>query len=67
MVVKVHCGTHCLGNKFATMLKMHPPKQSHSALDNHLDPVSPTTSKWPILSREMVIRMNKMITKMKML
>ena len=44
MVVKVHCGT-VLGHKFAAMLKMRPPKQSHSALDNNLDPVSRTTSK----------------------
>ena len=44
MVVKVHCGT-VLGHKFAAMLKMRPPKPSDNALDNHLDPVSRTTSK----------------------
>ena len=44
MFVKVHCGT-VLGHKFAVMLKMLPLKQSHNALDNHLDPVSHTTSK----------------------
>ena len=44
MVVKVPCGT-VLGHKFAAMLKVRPPKQSHNALDNHLDPVSRTTSK----------------------
>ena len=32
-------------HKFAAMLKMRPPKPSHNALDNHLDPVSCTTSK----------------------
>ena len=47
MVVKVHCGT-VLGVTFAAMLKIRPPKQSHNALDNHLDPVFRTTSKWPI-------------------
>ena len=47
MVAKVHCGT-VLGVKFAAMLKIRPPKQSHNALDNHLDPVFRTTSKWPI-------------------
>ena len=31
MVIKVHCGT-AFGDKFAAMLKMRPPKQSHSAL-----------------------------------
>ena len=34
MVVKVRCGT-VLGDEFAAMLKMRPPKQSYSALDNH--------------------------------
>ena len=38
----------CLGDKFAAMLKMRPPKQSHNALDSHLDPVSRATSKWRI-------------------
>ena len=27
-------------DELAAMLKMHAPKQSHNALDNHLDPVS---------------------------
>ena len=49
MVVKVHCGT-VLGDKFAAMLKMRLPKQSHNALDNHLEPVSHATSKWRITS-----------------
>ena len=31
MIVKVHCGT-VLGDKFAAMLKLRPPKQSHNAL-----------------------------------
>ena len=31
MVVKVYCGT-VLGDAFAAMLKMSPPKQSHNAL-----------------------------------
>ena len=31
MVVKVHCGT-VLGDEFAAMLKICPPKQSHNAL-----------------------------------
>ena len=44
MVVEVHCGT-VLGHKFAAMLKVRPPKQSHNSLDNHLEPVSRTTSK----------------------
>ena len=30
VVVKVHCGT-VLGDEFAAMLKMRPPKQSHNA------------------------------------
>ena len=47
MVVKVRCGT-VLGDEFAAMLKMRPPKQSYSALDNHLDSVSRATSKWRI-------------------
>ena len=34
-----------MGDEFAAMLKMRPPKQSQNALDNHLDPVSRTTSK----------------------
>ena len=49
MVVKVHCGT-VLGDKFAAMLKMRPPKQSHNAFENHLEPVSRATSKWRITS-----------------
>ena len=48
MVVKMHSGT-VLGDEFAAMLKMCPPKQSHNVLDGHLDPVSRATSKWPIL------------------
>ena len=47
MVAKVHCGP-VLGVKSTAMLKIRPPKQSHNALDNHLDPVFRTTSKWPI-------------------
>ena len=35
-------------DKFATMLKMRASKQSHNALDNHLDRVSRATSKWRI-------------------
>ena len=31
MVVKAHCGT-VLGDEFAAMLKMRPPKQSYNAL-----------------------------------
>lgn len=46
MLVKVHRGT--VFDEFAAMLKMRPPKQSHSALDNHLDSVSRATSKWRI-------------------
>ena len=30
VVVKVHCGT-VLGDEFAAMLKMRPPRQSHNA------------------------------------
>ena len=53
MVVKVHCGA-IFGDKFAAMLKMRPPKESHNALffffalDNHLDPKFRATSKWPV-------------------
>ena len=47
MVVKVRYGT-VLGDEFAAMLKMRPPKQSYSALDNHLDLASRATSKWRI-------------------
>ena len=47
MVVKVHCGT-VLGDEFTAMLKRRLPKQSHNALESHLDPVSRATSKWPI-------------------
>ena len=53
MVVKVHCGT-VLGDAFAAMLKMSPPKQSHNALWNHHDPDSEqpqsvnNKKKWPI-------------------
>ena len=49
MVVKAHCGT-VLGDKFAAMLKMRPSKQSHNAVENHLEPVSGATSKWRITS-----------------
>ena len=49
MVVKVHCGT-VLEDKFAATLKMRPPKQSHNALETHLEPVSRATSKWQITS-----------------
>ena len=31
-----------------TILKLHPPKQPHSAVWNKTEPVSGTTSKWPI-------------------
>ena len=65
MLVKVHCGT-VLGDEFAAMLKMRPPKQSHSALDNHLDSVSRATSKWRIQTylfeeptADSVLRLNK--------
>ena len=45
MVFKVHCET-VWGDEFATMLKMpRPPKQSHNALDIHLDPLYHTNSK----------------------
>lgn len=46
---------NCLGDKFVTMLKMRPPKQSQNALDNHLDQVSGATSKWRIVSNSFVI------------
>ena len=45
----------CLGDKFVAMLKMRPPKQSHNALDNHLDQVSGATSKWRIVSNNFVV------------
>ena len=47
MVVKVHCGT--VLDEFAAVLKMRPPKQSHNALWNHLDPLSRANSKWRTL------------------
>ena len=38
----------CFGGQIFAMLKIRPPKQSHNALDNHLDPVFRKTSKRPI-------------------
>ena len=67
MVVKVHCGT-VLGTNFPPCWKSIPQNSpTMYSLDNHLDLVSCATSKWPILLREMVIRMNKMITNKEML
>ena len=36
----------CFGDEFSTGRQICPPKQCHSALDHHLDPVSRATSKW---------------------
>ena len=48
VVLRVPCRT-VLEDKFAAMLKLRPPKQSHNALwDNYLDSVSRATSKWGI-------------------
>ena len=40
----------CFWGQFAAMLKMRPPKQSHNALENHLELFSRATSKWRITS-----------------
>ena len=38
----------CFGGQICRHVENSPLKQSHNALDNHLDPVFRKTSKWPI-------------------
>ena len=46
---QVHCGTVLgRGDAFSTWRQIRPPKQSHNALESHLDPVNHATSKWRI-------------------